>query len=381
MRSDKFFAEQKEQSKVKTAIVQKYFTTWANIIIRHLEKTPSPSIDRIAYVDLFAGPGYYEDGTPSTPAVVLQEIVQDAKLAQWVVPIFNDANEEFASRLQAVVDALPGVGALRHGPTIGNQEVGKALVEALQRTELVPSLFFIDPWGYKGVSLALISSAIKDWGSECILFLNMNRVLPAIRNDTVEAPMQELFGADRLAALRLKLQNLPKPDRQPAILEELCAALADAGAKYVLPFGFKDDRGNRTLHYLVHVTKHELGYEIMKDIMARESSLADQGVASFEYSPADQRFPRLFELTRPLDDLEDMLLADFAGCRLAMGQIYRAHHVGTPYISRNYKDILRRMEAEHKIECVPCAEERPMRKGEVTFADSVEVIFPERGEN
>jgi len=51
----------------------------------------------------------------------------------------------------------------------------------------------------------------------------------------------------------------------------------------------------------------------MKEIMAAESSLHEQGVPSFHYSPADIRFPLLFELNRPLDDLEEMLLTGFAG--------------------------------------------------------------------
>ena len=44
-----FFDSQLEQSKVKTAIVSKYFWTWAKIILSNR------SIGRIAYVDLFAG--------------------------------------------------------------------------------------------------------------------------------------------------------------------------------------------------------------------------------------------------------------------------------------------------------------------------------------
>lgn len=87
----------------------------------------------------------------------------------------------------------------------------------------------------------------------------------------------------------------------------------------------------------------------MKEIMAKCSSKKEQGVPSFEYNPADKRFPRLFELTRPLDELTDMLLNDFAGKTMTMKQIYEGHHVGKPYIKKNYKDALVKLERQGKI--------------------------------
>lgn len=380
MRDDAFWAEQREQSKAKAAIVHKYFVVWANVIIGHLEKDPNAS-DTIAYVDLFAGRGRYEDGTPSTPLLVLKAIIENEKRALWVVPIFNDADPDKCRDLKDAVKALPGLEALQHQPQFSCLEVGPALSGWLGARALPPSLFFIDPYGYKGVSISLIGSAIKDWGSECILFLNMNRIVPAIWNEVVEEHMQELFGVERLPALRARLMEVRTAQaRQLVILEELSAALEQAGAHYVLPFGFTDDRGNRTLHYLVHITKNILGYEIMKDVMARESSSDAQGVASFAYSPADKRFPRLFELARPLDDLEEMLLDEFAAQTLTMKQIYQRHHVGRPYVKRNYKETLRKLEAAGKISCEPPADQRQVRDGQVTLADRVKVTFPPRTE-
>jgi hypothetical protein len=116
----------------------------------------------------------------------------------------------------------------------------------------------------------------------------------------------------------------------------------------------------------------------MKGIMARESSRMEQGVPTFEYSPADKRYPLLFELSRPLDDLAEMLLSDFAGQRLRMKEVYEKHHVGKRYIEKNYKDALRQLEAAGHITTDPPAEYRQLRKGQVTFGNDVLVFFPER---
>ena len=88
------------------------------------------------------------------------------------------------------------------------------------------------------------------------------------------------------------------------------------------------------------------------------------------------RFPLLFELSRPLDDLCEMLLSECAGQTLSMRQTYEKHHVGKRYIKSNYKDALRQLEAEGRIVTDPPAECRRRRKGQVTFADHVQVSFP-----
>ena len=75
----------------------------------------------------------------------------------------------------------------------------------------------------------------------------------------------------------------------------------------------------------------------MKEIMAKHSSEEHQGVASFGYCPASTIHPVLFELNRPLDDLEGMLLNEFAGQTLTTVEIYDRHNVGRPYTMKNYK--------------------------------------------
>lgn len=112
--------------------------------------------------------------------------------------------------------------------------------------------------------------------------------------------------------------------------------------------------------------------------MAKESSDTQQGVPTFEYNPASLKYPLLFELSRPLDDLGDMLLHKFAGKNMAMIEIYNQHHVGRPYIKANYKSVLAKLENEGKIRANPPTDRRKKLKGKLTFADTVHVMFPAR---
>ena len=167
-----FFDESKEQSQVKATIVSKYFWAWANVII----PSAAQRAKKIAYVDLFAGPGRYKDGTKSTPLLVLERAIHDSKMRGMLVTVFNDVNSDSSQSLQKAIDELPNIQSLKYKPKIYNEEVGDNIVKKFEAMRLVPTLFFVDPWGYKGLSLRLINSVLKDWGCDCILFFNYNRI-------------------------------------------------------------------------------------------------------------------------------------------------------------------------------------------------------------
>lgn len=69
-----FFQEQREQSLIKARIVAKYFSAWSNVILASQKRYPQYT-QRMAYVDLFAGPGRYDDQSKSTPVLVLETIL------------------------------------------------------------------------------------------------------------------------------------------------------------------------------------------------------------------------------------------------------------------------------------------------------------------
>jgi len=369
MATESFFDESTLQSQVKSTIVAKYFDAWSKVMMGTQDRYNRGN--KIAYIDVFAGPGRYSDGTNSTPLLVLEKAIQDQRLRLRLVTIFNDKDEHKTDSLREAINELPDIGTLKYSPQVLTQEVGEKIVKRFEEMRLVPTLFFVDPWGYKGLSLRLVNSVVKDWGCDCIFFFNYNRINMGLHNEAVREHLNALFEEERAEDLRARLGPLSPEERELTIIEELCQAIRDSGPEYVLPFRFKDAGGNRTKHHLIFVSKSHKGYEIMKEIMAKESSDAPQGVASFEYNPASIRQPFLFELSRPLDDLGEMLVEEFAGQTLKMIDIYRQHNVNRPYIKKNYKDVLQRLEDCGKI-TVP-----KHRKN--SFADRLIVDFPSQG--
>lgn len=375
MTDNSFFEEQTEQSLVKSTIISKYFDAWANVVIS-VQKRNLQFSQKIAYIDLFAGPGRYEDGKQSTPVKILTNAIAKPELRKRLVTIFNDKDENNSITLQTTINSIPGIETLKYRPSVHNHEVGEEIVEMFEEMNLVPTLFFVDPWGYKGLSLRLVNSVLKNWGCDSIFFFNYNRINMGIENETVKKHINALFDKERAMKLREKLINKNSQERELLIVEELCQAFKSYNSRYVLPFRFKNSSGQRTSHHLIFVSKHFRGYEIIKDIMARESTKNTQGVPSFEYNPADllSKQMLLFSLSRPFDYLKNDLLLKFKGKSLKMREIYRQHNVDTPYIKKNYKEALRQLyDDDEKIQAVSPTG-KPPRKG--TFGDDVLVKFP-----
>jgi three-Cys-motif partner protein len=364
-----FFNEQHEQSEVKSQIVADYFVAWTTVMASRAQS------NKLAYIDLFSGPGRYSDGSKSTPIKVLKHIIGNPRLAKKMVCIFNDANPDFVHNLKTEIDNIPGINSLVNKPKVNNSTIDDEIAESLEKVNLVPTLAFIDPWGYKGLTSRLIAAFIKDWGCDCIFFFNYNRINMGLTNPLVIEHMNSLYGEDRASVLRNTVMGMLPDEREQVILNELAETLSNNRSNFVLPFRFIRPRGQRTSHYLILVTKHPLGYTIMKQIMYRYSTDHDDGVASFSYIPTLTRQLSLLSLlSRPLDNLGDELCEHFAARTVTVQQIHDEHQVNTPFILQNYQEALRRLEEEHRIACNPS--QRRLKNGVKTMGTKTLITFP-----
>ncbi len=78
MVGEEFFDSPELQSIKKTKLVVDYFNAWAKIMAPRA-KGFDP---RIAYVDLFSGPGKFDDGSDSTPLIILKHAINNRVLSR-----------------------------------------------------------------------------------------------------------------------------------------------------------------------------------------------------------------------------------------------------------------------------------------------------------
>ena len=160
--TERFFDEQAEHSRVKSEIVVSYFATWAAIM--------APHASRLGYVDLYAGPGRYDDGTESTALLILRKAIADPKIGRRLISVFNDANPSYVHSLRAAIRSRSGVETLAFQPDVGTAAVDTEYRAEFERVSGYPALTFIDPWGYKGLTKNLIGAVVQRFGSRSVAF-------------------------------------------------------------------------------------------------------------------------------------------------------------------------------------------------------------------
>jgi three-Cys-motif partner protein len=330
--------------------------------------------------DLFAGPGKYKDGSKSTPIHIIEGTVRDKEIRDMLLTIFNDSNPENCLQLQQEIKNIEDVELLKYKPQITNHKVNDELAEKVDKLKYIPTLYFLDPWGYKGLSLQLIKATLQGWGCDCMFFLNYNRINAALSNPVMTENMNAFFGTERADKLRTEIANKSPKERESLIIKSLKEALGEFGGKHTIEYFFKDDDGEKTSHFLILVSKNPLAYKIMKDIMAGESSDIKEGVANLGFNPKDkEKQPGLFDsFYSPINDLAKDLMKSFAGETLSARDIFHKHSIGKNFIFKNYQDALRKLEERGKVTTNPDANNRRKVEGIVTFGENVTVSFPNK---
>jgi three-Cys-motif partner protein len=368
---EKFFREQSGASAAKTRIIGNFFSSWANIVVGEARRRGNP----ITYIDMYCGPGRYEDGRPSTPLVVLEKAIANPRVAPHLVTIFNDEDPDFVEKLKGEVAKLPGIEKFVHQPIFLNRSIGRDTEQFFLERSNVATFAFVDPFGYTGLTLDLIKWLTRGWGSDCLFFFNYARINRALSAGVFRAPMSAIFGEARVDLLIRQLTTIEADGkltpyrREELIGDTLTAALQDINKLYVRPFTFRRD--GRTSRKLVFVSKDIKGYNVMKDVMAGVSNVSrGGGVVDFTYSDVPVYEPILL-MNFEFEQLKNSLCDSFSGQTVSLKTIFDKHNPGTDYLLRNYRDALDDLDRLGKVRTVP----RKVRAGKITFGDEVRITF------
>lgn len=376
--SDVYYKESPhEQSIIKKAIVVKYFKAWANVMKSNILKYKKS--EKLAYFDLFCGPGRHETGETTAPIEIMEHILSDEFLYERCITFFNDCSKAYIDQLKDNIEALENYELLKNEPFYESSEVNDSFFEELKDINIIPSLSFIDPFGYCGVSVDLLNLLLRSFGCDIILFFNYNDINRGLTNSSVEERMKSIFTAELHEKLCTKLENINSPqEREKLILNYFTKAMRRKYKKenphsekkiYVFPFRFQFIDKDRTSHYVFFISKDILAVKIMKDIMWGLDNNKVNNIASFEFIPNNIQESFLDMLDPKFDELKDALLKEYEGSRVRVLDIID-DYIETIYIGRNIKKALLELEDENKILVI----EGRSRKGSMPDGAIIKII-------
>ena len=337
--SSNFFASRSDRSRVKSLVVGRYYRQWGHIIAN----AGGPGSGAMGYVDMFCGPGVYDDGTESTPLIVVRETLRAPTLRSRVQLVFNDENKRYVETLQNIAEVVVGGEQVGLGriPMYSSFEVGPESLDWFRELRLGSCLLFLDPWGYRGLSLDLISGLVKGWGSDCIFLFNYAALHRHLFNEGEDQLVAEFWNAEDLDGLKALLSGTSPRDSEYRAVNFLAECLRQRGVSYVLPMRFNAEVGDRTSYHLVLASKNFRAYELMKEVMRKICTGRTETVVPFEFNVRVVAGPQQLELLpdpAPEDDLAGRLFRRFAGRSLAFRSLYRSFESEntTPFLKRDY---------------------------------------------
>lgn len=273
---DPFFDELKDWSEIKLRILEKYFRAYLNF---RGGKHPL-----LYYVDGFAGTGWYgqggeepKEGSPVRMAKLAQEVASSKPYR--LVCINIESNLGHARRLQSALAAFdPAYVQFRPG-TFSEQ-----LPQILEDIGAAPSVFFLDPFGVKPISLGEMRPVVRRRDTELLLNLNT----PTLRR---MAGFEDSAAKQSAAKQRVVSEVLgedpagPPPEwlrewrrlANPLAWEEWAATAymtrlrhESAELRYTLRYSIRETYRANPKYHLVFGTRSQDAISLMNDLICTE---------------------------------------------------------------------------------------------------------------
>ena len=241
--------------------------------------------ENLLFIDGFAGRGTYTKKVSGeiyygSPLRALKLIADNKDLAKQVGTFFIEADAGLFAQLQnAVADFYKTHPEIKE-PYCIEGNFSDSVQELLKAVEgkLAPTFLFVDRCGVTGTCFETIDAVMKCNKCEVFIFFNIDGVRRIAGLDKLSPVLIELMGStERARSLYDELRDIAEAsDREQLIVSHYRAALVGIGAEYTIPFRVEHEGKKKTSHYLIHATKHPLGFKIMKDVMWRRGEANDQ---------------------------------------------------------------------------------------------------------
>lgn len=279
-------------------------------------------------------------GEPGSPAIMFEQalrVVEDG-LAKRVLIRCAEPNKKNFEHLSEVCAGLkhPDVKIVPRRQTF--QEIAESLADwAETRKPPPPTFVMVDPYGVRGVPLALIKRLMNIKRLEVLLTFMVRDSSRFLMERSYEAPLTAFFGSeswrqcdtatDRAACLLLRYQDVVRPSI----------------AQFATPFRVFEDERRTVLYYLVHLTNNDLGMREMKEAMVAKSG--EMTFWPITVRPPDQLSLEVEE-TAPYPSLQAHLADKYASRTLTFLDLLNDDYPDGTWVEKEYRAALIAMTAE-----------------------------------
>jgi three-Cys-motif partner protein len=255
LEADEYYRD-REQSRVKHVILQRYLESFAQIIGFHWSS--------ITYIDGFSGPwnSRAEDFSDTSFSIALKQLskARETHRTLRLRCVFVESDANSYQLLEGFCQKIEGVEIRTFHSTFE-----RAIPEIIKFVKLDSDTFpftLIDPKGYSGFAMRQIAPLLRLQPGEVLINFMLEFIRRSIEHGGLRACYEALFGTDDYFE---SLQDLSGADRDDAIAERYCESLKAYGAfDYVQRASVLHPDKDRLNFQLIYATRHPKGVDVFK---------------------------------------------------------------------------------------------------------------------
>lgn len=344
----------------KHDLLRRYLGAWFPIMYQRNK--------RIIYLDAFAGPGVYTGGEQGSPLIALKTLITHKVFPKmggtefWFVFI-----EEDKSRYQRLEQEIATFWQKKDEHSnikidVINDEFINIAQDVLNKIEpkgatLAPAFAFIDPYGWKGITLNQMMQFVSFDKWEILFTFMVEYISRFLDKPDTQKSLRDYFDTDKYS----EFGSLSGIERRKS-LRDLFVAQLESSFRHITPFEMVSNRG-KTEYFLIHGTRNIKGLEVMKDVMWM---LDPTGNFRFETRWMGRQVLFGSEI---IQDLKNAIFEKFEGREVSISDIEKFVLTDTPYTIKHVRKPLKEMETEGIISATN-------RQRKRTYPSGTRIRFP-----
>ncbi|MGM0715370.1 three-Cys-motif partner protein TcmP [Brevibacillus parabrevis] len=369
-----FFDELQSHSEAKLKVLRSYVIPYMRKIVlnRYGER-------KVLIIDGFAGAGTYGEGDTKqfgSPVILYQEAIEFCRQSDafgWKPPeiflIFIEGNKDNFQNLNRVLNQISPLEPIREDdffqkvatyPSVQVacinglfSEVFGNLLDEVGDQSLIPSLCFIDPFGFSHTPFDLIKKYSSNNSAEILfnfMYEEINRFV-LHPSPKIKRHMMDLFGVTELEHIQDQLRDQAPEVRKGALVGLYTYQLKEvAGFRYSLSYDIKKNGKTKMILFFGSSNIHGLG--LMKNVMW---NIGEVGQYMFDDRVSYDQIKFQFGSDDPDEDIEDLaglIRKQFSGQDfITVDAIEKFTLVETKYPTTNYvKPALKKIEEKGNLE-------------------------------
>lgn len=229
----------------KHDLLRGYLGGWFPIISKHSK--------RIIYLDAFAGPGVYTGGQPGSPLIALETLIKHKifleRIEREFLFVFIEKNNSYCQILESEIKDF-WLKRRTNQPSnikieVLNNEftnIAQNVLNVLEskKATLAPTFAFVDPFGWSGMILDLMTKLVSFRRCEILVNFMVEDISRFLNKENTQKSLLDCFGTDRYR----NSVSLSGDERIEFLRDLFVDQLREKGSfPHVTPFEMVSDRG------------------------------------------------------------------------------------------------------------------------------------------